>query len=209
MLALLLQAALAAGGPAPIEVLGIVASARAPDSVAILRSEGVTRVVGPGDPAFGGVVAAIEPGRVLLERDGAVVEVRLAGAVAEAPAVPARGPVAAEPPPPEEPVRVTLEKQEVDRRLLAEIPRILASTRLNPVREGGRIVGFSLDRIPEGTLLSEVGLVDGDVLTHINRVPLDSLATLAGLWPRLQGASELTAQVRRSGRTVSLGVSIR
>jgi hypothetical protein len=35
------------------------------------------------------------------------------------------------------------------------------------------------------------------------------MATLVGLWPRLQGATELTAQVLRGGEPVSLSVSLR
>jgi general secretion pathway protein C len=102
-----------------------------------------------------------------------------------------------------------LERAEVDRRLITEIPQILAGTRLIPVRENGSVLGFSLEEIPSGTLLDAVGLRPGDVLTHVNRVPLDSMATLVGLWPRLQGATELTAQVLRGGEPVSLSVSLR
>ena len=193
---------------AAIEAVGIVASPVPEHSVAILVSDGVIRIVGTGESAFGGVVIAIEPGRVLLALDGGVREVRLSGAVAAAapePAPQAREPAPAAP----EPLKVTLPRAEVDRRLLSEMPRILATTRLIPVQEGGEVVGFSLERLPEGTLLSAVGLQAGDVLTHINRVPLDSMGTLVGLWPRLQGATELTARVIRSGQPLTLGVSLR
>jgi type II secretion system protein C len=200
-----------AGSGSGIEALGIVASPTAEHSVAILISGGVTRIVGPGDEAFGGIVSSIEPGRVLLALGGEVQEVRLRGAVAPTPqpaiiAARVEEPEEADPP---EPFEVTLPKAEVDRRLLAEMPRILATTRLIPVQRNGEVVGFSLEQLPEGTLLGEVGLQDGDVLTHINRVALDSMATLVGLWPRLQGATELTAQVIRSGQPLSLSVSIR
>lgn len=210
MLTVLLQAAVLLAGPTHgIEVLGIVASPTAEHSVAILASGGMTRIVESGDSAFGGVVMAIESGRVWLELQGERVELRLSGVVS--PVVAPAHTVAAAPQAdaPPEMLAVTLPRPEVDRRLLSEIPRILATTRLIPVRDAGRVVGFSLEKLPEGTLLSDVGLLAGDVLTHINRVPLDSLGTLVGLWPRLQGATELTAQVIRSGQPVSLSVSIR
>lgn len=209
MLASSLWLALAAGPASGIEAVGIVASSAPENSVAILVSQGVTRIVGPGDSAFGGVVRAVEPGKVLLELDGEIREVWLSGSVAPAPPTTPAATAVPEPAAAPEPQQVTLPRPEVDRRLLTEIPRILAATRLIPVQDGGRVVGFSLEALPEGTLLSEVGLRTGDVLTHINRVPLDSLATLVGLWPRLQGATELTAQVVRSGQPVSLSVSIR
>jgi general secretion pathway protein C len=206
-----LALALAASEPT-IEALGIVTSPDPARYVAILRSSGTTRIVGPGDSAFGGLVEAIEADRVRITRPGGeVLEVLLSGAVAAQSPSPA--PVAAprhrsEPAPPEL-LAVTLERAEVDRRLIAEIPQILAGTRLMPVRENGSVLGFSLEEIPSGTLLDAVGLRPGDVLTHVNRVPLDSMATLVGLWPRLQGATELTAQVLRGGEPVSLSVSLR
>jgi S1-C subfamily serine protease len=71
------------------------------------------------------------------------------------------------------------------------------------------VTGFALTRIPEGSLLSEAGLRPGDVLTSINDVPIDSFATLMGLWPRLQNESRLQAIVLRDGRPVSLTVTLR
>ena len=39
--------------------------------------------------------------------------------------------------------------------------------------------------------------------------PIDGLPTLMSLWPRLQGASEVHAEVLRNGQPVSLSVSLR
>jgi len=97
----------------------------------------------------------------------------------------------------------------VERRLGAEIPRILADTAVAPVLEEGRVVGLALTRIAEPSLLLDAGLRVGDVLVRINDVEIDGMATLIGLWPRLQGASELRAVVLRNGQPVSLAVSLR
>jgi S1-C subfamily serine protease len=77
------------------------------------------------------------------------------------------------------------------------------------VQTGGQVAGFTLSRIPEGTVLSDAGLRPGDVLTHVNDVPIDSLATLIGLWPRLQTESSVRAQVVRDGVPVTLSVDLR
>jgi hypothetical protein len=47
------------------------------------------------------------------------------------------------------------------------------------------------------------------VITQINGTAIDGMATLVGLWPRLQTASELRAVVVRNGQPVSLVVSLR
>jgi type II secretory pathway component PulC len=211
MLAAFLLAAFTAP-PADLAAVGIVVSPRPASSVAILRGGGRTRVVGPGDTAFGGRVARITSHAVFVEFADGLRELRLAAPAAGARASP--GPASAEAPaadrpPAEAPHARVLERQEVERRLGTEIPRILAETTLLPVSDGADTVGFTLTRVPEGTLLTDAGLRPGDVLTHVNDVAIDSLPTLIALWPRLQGASTVRAQVLRDGQPVSLTVTLR
>jgi type II secretory pathway component PulC len=102
-----------------------------------------------------------------------------------------------------------MSRVEVQRRLGEEIPRILAETAVAPVMEEGRVVGVQITRLPEGTLLGDAGLRAGDVLTRINGTDIDGMATLIGLWPRLQTATELRATVLRNGQPFALTVSLR
>jgi type II secretion system protein C len=184
-------------------------SARPEASVAILRSGERTRVVALGETAFGGRVAAITPAGVRLDFDGELLEVRLPVA-----APPVAGAPAANAAPAgrlEDPANLPREmaREELQRRLALETTRILTETTLVPVQDEERVTGFALTRIPEGSLLSDAGLRPGDVLTSINDVPIDSFATLMGLWPRLQSESELRAIVLRDGRPVSLTLTLR
>jgi type II secretory pathway component PulC len=209
MLVLALLAALQAP-PDDLSAVGIVLSPRPETSVAILRSGGRSRVAAVGDTVFGGRVARIAPGLVVVEFGDGARELRLAASATAAP-----GPRPTAPEPPGETIAEdgaearTMERQEVDKRLGAEIPRILAETTLLPVTNGVGTVGFTLTRLPEGTLLTDAGLRAGDVLTHVNDVPIDSLPTLIALWPKLQTASTLRAQVLRNGEPVSLTVTLR
>jgi general secretion pathway protein C len=205
MLAPLLLAALAAPPP-DLVASGLVWSALPERSVAILRSGGRTRLATVGETAFGGRVVAIGPGVVTLEFDSRQIELRLASSAGATLSTPA--PAAEAALDPEAPAR-TLPRRDVERRLTEEIPRILAETALSPVMEEGQVKGFTLTRVAEGTLLTEAGLRPGDVLMEINDTPVDSLATLMGLWPRLRNESELRAVVLRNGRPVSLSVSLR
>jgi general secretion pathway protein C len=198
----LLFLALAVVAPADLAARGVVVGGR--NSVAILQAEGRSRVVAVGDAAFGGVVRAIERGSVTIEFDGAPVVLSLSSR-AQAQAVPR---LSAPPAVPEE-AGLVLERRELERRLGEETSRILAETTLVPVQVGAQVTGFTLSRIPEGTVLSDAGLRAGDVLTHVNDVPIDSLATLIGLWPRLQGESSVRAQVIRAGAPVTLSVRLR
>lgn len=199
---MILWLALAAIAPADLAAQGVVVGARS--SVAILRAEGRTRVVTVGDSAFGGVVRAIERGRVTVEFEGAPLVLALSSRGPDPAGPLVRPQVAAAPE-----NGLVLERRELQRRLGEETSRILAETTLVPVQAGGQVTGYTLSRIPEGTVLSDAGLRAGDVLTHVNDVPIDSLATLIGLWPRLQGESSLRAQVVRGGVPVTLAVQLR
>jgi len=217
LLALVLAAAVQAA-PADLSVTGVVVRKTPERSTAILSSGGKTRVVAIGDSAFGGRVLSVTPEAVALDFGGQRVVLRLPSALQAAaarPAAPARAaagaPAAPPGAPPEDPATPskTMERAEVQRRLGDEIPRILAETAVAPVMEDGRVVGVQLARLAEGSLLTDAGLRAGDVITQINGTEIDGMATLIGLWPRLQGASELRAVVNRNGHPISLVIALR
>jgi general secretion pathway protein C len=195
--------------PADLRLMGLVVSGAPDRFVAVLRSAGKTRVVSPGESAFGGRLIEVGPRGAALDFEGVRVDVALATApvaTAAPPSPPAREPAPAEDAPA---AARSLEKREVERRLSLEIPRILAETTAVPVMENGRVTGIALTRIPEGSLLTEAGLRAGDVLTQINDTVIDGLPTLIGLYPRLQSARELHAVVLRNGVPVSINVNLK
>ncbi len=202
VLALVLAAA-----PPDLSAVGIVMSARVEARAAVLLSGGRTRVVGVGDTAFGGRVAAIESDHVAVDYDSGRVQLRLAAGAATAHTIAktASSPAAEDAPTPAR----TMERREIERRLGEESGRILAETTLVPAMDAGRVAGFTITRMPDATLLSDAGLRPGDVLTEVNGVPIDSLATLIGLWPRMQTETAVRAVVLRNGQPVSLSVTLR
>jgi type II secretion system protein C len=197
-LLLLLQAA------APdISLAGLVVGRGS--GAAILRIDGRQRAVGKGETVYGHKVVEIDASGVWLEKDGQ--RVHLAPGRAAAPALPppppvataAAAPRAGEETPPKEFARAELEK-----RLAGEMPRLLAETALMPVTENGRIVGLTVTRMPADSLLHEIGLRAGDVLTEINGVAIDGLPALLSLYPTLQTESRFNAIVLRNGRLTSI-----
>jgi type II secretion system protein C len=195
--------------PADLKAVGLVTAPNRDRSVAVLSSGGRTRVVGVGESAFGGRVLEIGATSVALDFDGKRVEVPLAPAprpdpAANAPAARVPAPAAAAGPP-----TLSLPRAEMDRRLGVELNRILAETALRPVTEGDSVQGMVLSRVAEGTLLTDAGLRAGDVLTEINGVPIDSLATLIGLYSRLQNETHVEATVLRNGAPLSLALQLK
>ncbi len=209
MLEILLLVAAASSPPEDLRAVGLVLSHDPARCVAVLRSAGRTRIARVGDKAFGGRVAAVEPGVVFVEFDGTRLELPLTASLeTRAPArdeTSRQAAAVANPPAP----GIVMRRQDVERRLSEEVGRILAETTLAPVTEGGAIAGFALTRLPADSLLTDVGLQAGDVLVSINGIPIDSRATLLALWPRLQGESFIRAEVLRAGRPVTLSVTLK
>ena len=203
MIALLLAAVLAdARPPTDLVVVGTIVSPRPDHSLAILRSAGRTRTVAAGDLAFGGRVAFVSAGAVALDFGPERIELRLSGG---APTI-APPPLAAQSKPAGD-GSLTMARSDVERRLGEEIPKILAETTVVPYLDQGAVAGLLLSKLPPG-ILSEVGLRQGDILQSLNDVPVNSLATLASLWPRFQTATEVHAVVLRDGRPMNLTVSL-
>jgi general secretion pathway protein C len=208
MLSGLVVAALLGAPAQDVTLKGYVLARSEGLSVAVLASGGRTRVAAIGDIAFGGRLVSVTREGAMLEFGADRVLVRLP-ATAEPPG-PSRVAQAAgtEPPiDPETPPR-NMARADVDRRLSLEMNRILAETALAPVVEDGRVTGVSLTRVAAGSLLTEAGLKTGDVLTEINGTKIDGLATLMGLYGRLQSEKELRAVVLRGGKSISLKVSL-
>ena len=101
------------------------------------------------------------------------------------------------------------ERSVTEQRLTKEMPVILAETGLSPRVDGGEAQGLQITHLPDGTLLSEIGLLPGDVLLSVNEVPLTSLSALTGIFPQLRSKSEIRLIVERRGETLGLAYHIR
>ncbi len=187
-----------------VALSGIVLS-KSGRHAATLMAEGRVRSVVAGDRAFGCDVGAIRAGEVDLVCGSERRTLRLIAAAAT------RAPRIADEaaPSPAPAADVTVTRAELEARLDREMSRLMTETTLIPVTSRGQVAGFTLSRIPEGTILDTLGLKAGDVLVSVNDTPIDSFTTLVGLWPRLQTAGSVRAQILRDGRPRDISVNIR
>ena len=194
--------------PALVGLVTVPAPGR---SVAVLRSGVRTRVVTLGESAFGVRLVRVAGDVATVEVAGREADLRFGSAPA-APPPPAPVAAAATPPAPGSAAPGTPQewsRDDLQRRLAQEAPRIMAETTLLPVWNAGRVAGFTISRVPDGSILSDAGIEAGDVLTHVNGTPVDSLATLVGLWPRLQAAGTVEADLVRGGQPVHLQINLK
>lgn len=195
--------ALAISGP-EVTLSGVVL-ARSGRHAATLVSEGRPRSVVAGDKAFGCEVTAIRPDSVELVCSGESRTLRLAAT----PALRLGGSTDAAPVVDQRPYDLTMTRADLEARLDREMSRLMTETTLVPVTSRGQVSGFTLSRIPPGTILETLGLQAGDVLVSVNETPIDSFTTLVSLWPKLQSTGAVRAQILRNGRPVDISVSIK
>jgi type II secretion system protein C len=101
-------------------------------------------------------------------------------------------------------IRRAFPREVARERLEKEIPIILSETDLTPRVEDGEVRGLSVARLPDGTLLSESGLLPGDILVSINGEPLVGVDALWELIARLADQDEIRVVVRRRGEVLKL-----
>lgn len=177
---------------------GVIVAENPAHSIALVRRSGASRAqpMRMGQEYYGYVLVAVEEGSVLLDSIRGALRLHVDGS----PATRATGPAAAN----EDDgwVYRDVSRAEASARLEKEIPVILSETELSPWVEDGEILGLELRRLPDGTLLSEAGLLPGDLLRSINGEPLRGLDSLWELLARLRDAHELRVVVERRGQVL-------
>ncbi|MDH5567258.1 MAG: hypothetical protein OEY15_11390 [Myxococcales bacterium] len=81
---------------------------------------------------------------------------------------------------------------------------ILSQARILPKWENGQMLGIELNGIKGGSLLEEVGFVDGDLITEINGLSVDSPEQSALFVKELSEAEQIRATVERGGQRVTV-----
>jgi type II secretion system protein C len=182
---------------------GVIVAENPFDSVALVRRSGAGRahILRLGQELEGYVL--VEVAREFVRLSGRGGTLRLALARARPAAEPRLGEARKEGAESQW-VRREFSREVARERIQKEIPVILSETELTERVEGGEVKGLSVTRLPDGTLLSESGLLPGDLLVSINGQPLVGVQALWELLPRLVDEEEIRLVVRRRGEVLKL-----
>jgi general secretion pathway protein C len=77
-----------------------------------------------------------------------------------------------------------------------------------PRFKDGVAFGFSLGGISADSILHQLGIRNGDVVTQINNVPTTRLQELLALAPQLQSMASVQLQLVRNNQPITLSVSL-
>jgi general secretion pathway protein C len=94
-------------------------------------------------------------------------------------------------------------------KVLAAQGELMRAARVVPHEQGGKVVGVKLYGIRRASLLGEIGLQNGDMLSTINGFDMASPDTALEAYAKLRSAENLTVMVQRRGRNVNLQYHIR
>lgn len=193
---------------------GVVAAGVTEDSGAIIGvPNGIETFYRVGARLPGGaILREIHVDRVVLERAGRLETLRLpkelleadggaATATSRQQAVRATVPSRAS-----APARSLSEYRDIALNNPQELGDALAVT---PRRDGDTVIGYEVQPGRDPTLLDQLGLVPGDVVTSINGISLDTPARAFSVLRSLSGADQLRVDIQRDGVPQSMIVEIR
>ncbi len=81
---------------------------------------------------------------------------------------------------------------------------LMRSTRILPVERGGRVVGVQVFGVRPGDLLARLGVESGDTILRLNQFDIASPDRCLEAYARLRASDEITVELERAGRRVSL-----
>jgi general secretion pathway protein C len=163
----------------PLTLLGTLAALEPVNSWAAIedRDSKLTRTVRIDDELRPNVtVLRIERRRIVLQENGSPRELTLA----EDPAVAAAaGPGVAAVPRPRRPgplrqPAVTPQPQAAPPQDIRNPATLFAQARILPKYENGQMVGVQLNAIKPGSMFEQIGIKNGDVITELNGIKIDS-----------------------------------
>lgn len=185
---------------------GVIVAANAADSIALVRRADAkrARALHVGGEYAGYTLVGVTRDGARFSSPAGVVRIALGGGAAPVETDSESGPA--------EPELLweyrSFSRTDANARLEKEIPVILSDTEVTPRVVEGEVKGLELLRLPDGTVLSQSGLLPGDVLRSINEEPLQGLDSLWRLLARFANDDELRVVLERHGEVVRIAYNL-
>ena len=85
---------------------------------------------------------------------------------------------------------------------------ILGHTRFAPYIVNGEVKGIQINGIAGESVIKEMGVLDGDVITRANGYAIDSYQAALQVWERLKYSDDITIELLRDGERKTLHYSL-
>lgn len=105
-------------------------------------------------------------------------------------------------------VKAPADWQQTVSRLRQNPGELMQRVQVVPVLDNGKLAGVRLSAGADSALLSQIGLLPGDVVTSVNGLPVDSLARGQQIMASLGSAQSVRVTVQRNGKPTELTVAL-
>ncbi len=198
----------------PLDLLGTIAGKNGRGYAIIeerdRKKQGLFKV---GDTVAGATIKEVRRNAVVLNagsRDE-LLEVRSApreSLAATGETVPQRAPIGRTPGLPERQVpSLSAPSGQFENPGLKEVRDLLAEGQAKPHFNSGKMEGFYINKVKEGSYLKKAGLEDGDIVQSVNNRKIENPNDLVWIQKSISNAADrVSLQVNRKGRQISLDV---
>jgi general secretion pathway protein C len=93
-------------------------------------------------------------------------------------------------------------------KVLDNAGKIIGIAAVAPKMEGGQSIGMEIRGIRPGTLLTNLGIQNGDILESVNGQPLSNTDTPLGAYTTLRTADKFNLSIRRGGQSMMINYSL-
>jgi general secretion pathway protein C len=173
-----------------------------------------------GDEVAGRTVQSIAWDRVWLTEGGARCQIRIGDKTkVTKPVAQIALPAVGKPKPGALPKELAAKIQKISERefnvdrtafdtILEKQAELMRSTRIFPVSQDGKVVGYRLLRVASGSLLGTLGLRNGDQIRSINGLELTDPQRALEAYARLRTADNLSVALQREGKDMTIDFHI-
>ncbi len=88
-----------------------------------------------------------------------------------------------------------------------KLQTVLMQATAEPNIENGRVSGFKFSQIDPGSIYDKAGVQNGDVITHVNGIPLKDAGSAISLLKRLKQSSAVEFDLKRGGKQQTFSLS--
>ncbi len=189
-----------------IKLLGTVVAGKHSAAIVKLAAEREQNVFFKGDTMQPGVkLHDVEPEAVIVERAGKLERIMMEEGAALAGPITNRSAAATA-------ARPSISRRVNRKQLQSQIrdfPKLLSQARVIPHFTNGKADGFTISNIVPGSLYTQVGLRNGDIIRKVNGRQVTSAEQAMAMYHALQSAPSIDVELMRGGQVHNVHYDIR
>jgi type II secretion system protein C len=106
-------------------------------------------------------------------------------------------------------VKKVLSRSDVENRVFSKVNEILTQIAISPYMVNGQMEGLRLIRVPNESIVFELGGRSGDIIKRVNGNELKQVDQMYKLWENIKDDSQITVDLERKNQMFSYSFDIR